>query len=98
VTTVGSAKLTMLAVEEVLDEINAFKSELGAKMSRIESTVRNLDNVRENMQSAKGRIMDADFAEETAKLTQAMILQQAGISVLSQANTLPQSVLALLQG
>jgi len=98
VTTVGNAKLTMLAVEEVLDSVNSFKAELGAKMNRLESTIRNLDNVRENVTAARSRIMDADFAAETAKLTQTMILQQAGISVLAQANTLPQNVLALLQG
>jgi flagellin len=96
--TADNAKLTMMVAEEVLDVLNSFKSTLGAKMNRIESTVRNLDNVRENITAAKSRILDADFAAETANLTKSMILQQAGISILSQANALPQSVLALMRG
>ena len=97
VDTADNAKLTMMVTEEVLDVLNSFKSTLGAKMNRIESTVRNLDNVRENISAAKSRILDADFATETADMTKAMILHQAGISILSQANSLPQSVLALLR-
>jgi flagellin len=96
--TADNAKLTMMVTEEVLDLLNSFKSTIGAKMNRIESTVRNLDNVRENITAAKSRILDADFASETANLTKSMILQQAGISILAQANALPQSVLALMRG
>ena len=96
--TADNSKLTMMVTEEVLDLLNAFKSTLGAKMNRMESTIRNLDNVRENITAAKSRILDADFASETANLTKAMILQQAGISILSQANTMPQNVLALMRG
>jgi flagellin len=95
--TADNAKLTMMVSEEVLDVLNSFKSTIGAKMNRIESTVRNLDNVRENISAAKSRILDADFAAETADMTKAMILHQAGISILAQANSLPQSVLALLR-
>ncbi|MBF0540336.1 MAG: hypothetical protein HQK91_02655 [Nitrospirae bacterium] len=96
--TADNAKLTMMVTEEVLDVLNSFKSTIGAKMNRIESTVRNLDNVRENITAAKSRILDADFASETADMTKAMILKQAGISILAQANALPQSVLALMRG
>ncbi|MBF0540335.1 MAG: hypothetical protein HQK91_02650 [Nitrospirae bacterium] len=95
--TADNAKLTMMVSEEVLDVLNSFKSTIGAKMNRIESTVRNLDNVRENISAAKSRILDADFATETADMTKAMILHQAGISILAQSNSLPQSVLALLR-
>ncbi|MBF0540331.1 MAG: hypothetical protein HQK91_02630 [Nitrospirae bacterium] len=91
------AKIAMMVTSKVLDKLNAFKAVMGAKMNRIESTIRNIDNVRENLSAAKSRILDADFAVETANLTKSMILQQAGISVLSQANSQPQSVLALLQ-
>lgn len=91
------AKLSMLVSSIVLDKLNAFKAVMGAKMNRIESTVRNLDNIRENLSAARSRVLDADFAVETADLTRSMILQQAGISVLAQANTQQQSVLALLQ-
>jgi flagellin len=97
ITTTDNAKLTMMVSEQVLDVLNSFKSTLGAKMNRIESTVRNLDNVRENISAARSRIIDADFASETAEMTKAMILHQAGISILSQANSQPQSVLALLK-
>ena len=93
-----TAKITMLVTEEVLDFLNSFKAVMGAKMNRIESTVRNIDNVRENLTAAKSRILDADFAQESANLTKSLILQQAGISVLAQANVLPQNVLSLLQG
>ncbi|MEO0972363.1 MAG: flagellin, partial [Pseudomonadota bacterium] len=62
-----------------------------------ESTITNLSNVVVNLEASRGRITDADFAAETAKLTRAQILQQAGISVASQANAAPQSVLGLLQ-
>jgi flagellin len=95
--TVDNSKLTMLVTGEVLDTLNSFKSTLGAQMNRMESTIRNLDNVRENISAARSRIQDADFAEETANLTKSMIIQQAGISVLSQANSSPSRVLALLQ-
>ncbi|MBF0540333.1 MAG: hypothetical protein HQK91_02640 [Nitrospirae bacterium] len=97
ITTTDNAKLTMMVSEQVLDVLNSFKSTLGAKMNRIESTVRNLDNVRENISAAKSRILDADFATETADMTKSMILHQAGISILTQANSMPQSVLSLLK-
>ena len=79
-----------------MDSINSQRSILGAKQNRFESVVRNLDNIRENITAARSRIVDADFAQETANLTKGLIMQQAGISVLAQANTVPQQVLALL--
>lgn len=98
VQTVGAANLAILAVKQGLETINTEKAKLGAKQNRIESTIRNLDNVRENVTAARSRIMDADFAAETSNLTKSLILQQAGISVLTQANQTSQNVLALLQG
>jgi flagellin len=98
VNTVGNANIAILAAKQGLETFNTEKAKLGAKMNRLESTIRNLDVVRENITSARSRIMDADFAAETANLTRALIMQQAGISILSQANTLPQNVLALLGG
>ena len=70
---------------------------MGALQAQLESTVRNLSNVAENTAAAAGRIMDTDYAAETANLTKAQILQQAATSVLAQANAQPQAVLALLQ-
>lgn len=97
ITSAASANLAILTFKEAMETFNAEKAILGSKMNRFESTIRNLDNVRENISGARSRIMDADFAVETSNLTKAMIMQQAGISVLAQANTLPQNVLALLQ-
>lgn len=86
---------------DVIDQALAFISEsradLGAVQNRLESTISNLTNITENVTSARSRIMDADFASETANLTKNQILQQAGTAMLAQANTLPQGVLSLLQ-
>ena len=98
VTTTGNANLSILAVEQGLETMNSQKAYLGAILNRFQSTIRSIDNVSENITAARSRIMDADFAAETANLTKAMITQQAGISVLAQANTIPQQVLTLLSG
>ena len=65
--------------------------------NRFESTVRNIEAVSENLAASRGRILDADFAAETASLIKAQILQQAGVSILAQANAQPQLALSLLQ-
>ncbi len=64
----------------------------------MESTIANLKNVAENLSAARSRILDADIAQETSEMTKASILQQAGVSVLAQANQTPQLALSLLQG
>jgi flagellin len=97
VTTASAANLAMLAFEKALDTVNGDRAVLGAKLNRMESVIRNLENVVENITSARSRIQDADFAAETASLTRAQILQQAGVAMVAQANQLPQTVLALLQ-
>lgn len=96
VTTAASANLAMLVFEKALDTINSERSVLGAKLNRLEAVVRNVENVRENITAARGRLQDADFAEETARFTRAQILQQAGVAMVAQANQLPQTVLSLL--
>ena len=98
VTTPANANLAMIVIEKALDTINANRATIGAKLNRLEAVVRNLENVRENVSAARSRIQDADFAEETARMTKAQILQQAGTAMVAQANQSPQSVLALLQG
>ena len=75
----------------------SFRSQLGGIQSRFESTIVNLQTVSENLSAARSRIMDADFAAETANLTKAQILQQAGVAVLAQANAVPQAILGLLR-
>jgi flagellin len=83
-------------VDEALSSIGTVRSDLGALQSRFQSTIRNLSNISENVSSARSQIRDTDFATETADLTRNQIMQQASISVLSQANQRPQSALSLL--
>ena len=97
ISTQSGANLALLSIQSALDQINSNRAILGAKLNRFDSTIRNLQNVSENISAARGRIQDADFASETASLTRAQILQQAGISMVSQANSLPRDALALLK-
>ena len=97
VQSVGEAEASILAVDQALTTLNTARAELGAYQNRFESTVSDLKNNVENLSSARSRIQDADFAEETASLAKNQILQQAGMAMLSQANQLPQNVLKLLQ-
>ncbi|MCC5857851.1 MAG: flagellin [Ectothiorhodospiraceae bacterium] len=83
-------------VDLALQQVSGLRAELGAVQVRFESTIANLSTGSENLSAARSRIQDADFAAETANLTRAQILQQAGTSVLAQANAVPQNVLALL--
>jgi flagellin len=73
------------------------RSTFGAIQNRFESTIANLTAISENLSASRSRIQDADFAAETAALTRAQILQQAGVAILAQANAAPQTALALLQ-
>lgn len=84
-------------IDKAIAKVDSIRSKLGAVQNRFESTITNLANVSENISASRSRILDADFAAETAELTKAQIIQQAGISMLSQANQLPQSALSLLQ-
>lgn len=79
-----------------LDAVNSARGTLGAAQNRFEAVIQNLQISVENQSAAKSRIMDADFASETAKLSRAQVLQQAGTAMVAQANQLPQSVLKLL--
>ena len=96
VSTTAKACTLISAVDGYLDKVNSERAKLGAVQNRFEAVVRNGQNVAENLTASRSRIQDADFALETANLTRAQILQQAGISMLSQANAQPQSVLSLL--
>nr|WP_315429776.1 flagellin [uncultured Albidiferax sp.] len=84
-------------IDEAIDQVNSARAGLGALQSRFESAVSNISIQIENLAAAKGRIVDADFAMETANLSRTQILQQAGTAMVAQANKLPQSVLTLLQ-
>jgi len=98
ITTIEGCNQTMKSIDSALAQIDGFRGGLGAIQNRFESTIRNLSAVSESLAAANSRIRDADFAAETAELSKNQVLQQAGISVLSQANALPQQVLSLLQG
>jgi len=97
VTTVAASNAAILSVDATLSTISDLRSTFGAIQNRFESTIANLATTTENLSASRSRIQDADFAAETAALTRAQILQQAGISILAQANAQPQNVLALLQ-
>jgi len=84
-------------VDSAIDQVNSARGDLGALQTRFEKTVENIDIQNENISAAKGRITDADFAVETANLSKAQILQQAGTAMVAQANQLPQGVLSLLR-
>ncbi len=96
ITTVEASNITMDTVDSALAQVDSFRAELGAIQNRFESTIRNLSAVSESLSAANSRIKDADFAQETANLSKNQVLQQAGISVLAQANALPQQALSLL--
>ena len=96
ITTVTGANIAMESVDSALAQIDSFRAGLGAIQNRFESTIRNLSAVSESLSAANSRIRDADFAAETANLSKNQVLQQAGISVLAQANALPQQALSLL--
>ncbi len=85
-------------IDKALDRINDQRATFGAAQNRFEAVISNLQVSVENQSAARGRIMDADFAQETANLSRAQILQQAGNAMIAQANQMPQQVLKLLQG
>jgi flagellin len=85
-------------VDAALDQLSSARGTLGAVQSRLEMLIANVDVVSENITTARGRLVDADFAKETAALARVQILQQAGTAMLAQANAIPQQVLQLLKG
>jgi len=97
VLTVAGANSTIQAVDSALQTVSGFQSQLGAIQNRFTAAVGNLQSTAQNLTQSRSTIQDADFAAETANLTQAQVLEQAGISVLAQANQQPQLILKLLQ-
>jgi len=93
----SNASTALAAIDTRLDTITTNRATYGAALSRFGFAISNLSITAENQSAARGRIMDADFAAETANLSRAQILQQAGTAMTAQANQLPQSVLALLR-
>ena len=95
---VAAANRSLSIVDSALAGINGQRAKFGALQARFENTIASLQTTSENLSSARSRIRDADFAQETASLTRGQILQQAGVAILAQANALPNNVLALLRG
>ena len=98
VSTALGAQLSIEVIDSALSFIDSNRAMMGAIQNRLESTISNLSNVVENNSAARSRIRDTDFAIETANLTKNQILQQAGTSILSQANQIPQAAVQLLGG
>ena len=96
-TTSANASTAVAALDAQLDVINTDRATYGAAMSRFSFAINNLQITGENQSAARGRIIDADFAAETANLSRAQIMQQAGSAMVAQANQLPNQVLALLR-
>ena len=97
ISTVDGANVALSIVDSALNTVNAQRAKFGAIQSRFGSTIANLSTNVENLNAARSRIRDADYAQETAELTRSQILQQAGVAMLAQANASPQSVLSLLK-
>ena len=95
-TNATTALTAITAIDTALDKLNTQRSTLGAAQNRFDAVISNLQTASENQAAARSRIMDADFASETANLSRAQILQQAGNAMVAQANQLPQQVLKLL--
>ncbi|MDH0382981.1 flagellin [Comamonas aquatica] len=98
VSTQSGAWVALKKIDSAVDQVNSARATLGAVQARFENTVNNIDIQVENLSAARGRIVDADFAMETANLSRTQILQQAGTAMVAQANQIPQNVLKLLQG
>ena len=97
IATQKDAWIALKKIDSAIDQVNGARAELGALQSRFENAVNNIDIQVENLAASRGRIIDADFAKETANLSRTQILQQAGTAMVAQANAIPQQVLQLLQ-
>ncbi len=94
---VDNPQFSIMFIDDALTQIDTQRGRLGAVMNRLQSTIANLDSVRENVSASRSRIRDTDFAVETAQLTKGQVMQQAGLAVLQQANANPNVVLSLLR-
>ena len=97
VKTVTGANDAIARIDSALTAVSSLRSTFGAIQNRFQSTISNLNNTVTNLSAAQSRIQDADYATEVSNMSRAQILQQAGTSVLAQANQVPQSVLSLLR-
>ncbi|ATC98050.1 MULTISPECIES: flagellin [Pseudoalteromonas] len=96
IATASQAQTAITAIDDALSTVNGIRADLGAKQNRFSSTIRNLNNISENVSASKSRILDTDFAAESASLARNQVLQQASSSMLAQANQQPQIALSLI--
>jgi len=96
ISTTARASASITAIDAAISKVDVTRGDLGAVQNRFESTISNLSNIAENLSAARSRILDADIAAETSAMTKNNILQQAGVSILAQANQTPQLALSLL--
>lgn len=96
--TIAGAQAALTTIDAALSTVNTTRASLGAIQNRFTSAISSLETTSENLSASRSRIQDADFASETANLTRAQILQQAGTAMLAQANAIPNNVLSLLRG
>ena len=97
ISSVAGANAALSSIDAALQTVNSSRASLGAIQNRFSSTIENLQTTTENLSASRSRIQDADFAQETANLSRAQVLQQAGVALIAQANQLPQQVLQLLR-
>jgi flagellin len=97
ISTTAGANAAIAILDGALSQVTSIRADLGAVQNRFSSTVANLQTTSENMSASRSRILDADYAQETAAMTRGQILQQAGTAILAQANSLPNNVLSLLR-
>jgi flagellin len=97
ISSLSGANAALAILDGALSQVSSIRADLGAVQNRFASTVSNIQTTAENLSASRSRILDADFAQETALLTRGQILQQAGTAILAQANALPQNVLSLLR-
>ena len=97
ITTEKNAQIVLTGIDHLITAVDSKRSELGAIQNRLEATIRNQENVKENVTDSRARIRDSDYAEEVSKMTAAQIQQQSSVSILTQANSKPQIALQMLQ-
>ena len=97
ISTFNGASQALSVIDAALSQVNGGRADLGAVQNRFQATISNLETTSENLSASRSRILDADFAKETAALSRAQVLQQAANAMVAQANQMPQQVLQLLQ-
>ncbi|MCA3020452.1 MAG: flagellin FliC, partial [Rhodocyclaceae bacterium] len=98
ITTAAASLTAMDDIDDALTEISTARASFGATQNRFEAVISNLQVNAENQAASRGRIVDADFAAETANLSRTQVLQQAGMAMVAQANAMPNGVMQLLRG